>query len=271
MRIFFWNIKRNITSDLFKAIGDEVDPEIVLLAESGVSPAEILINLNATNVRYCFNPDPVCDKVLMFSKFESHRVIPIAGNDRYTVRKVEVPGYECFNLMALHYPSKLYSDSVDQSAEAPLYANAIRGFEDRVGHERTILIGDFNMNPFEPGMIQASGFHAVMSQKVALTGSRIIGGRKYPFFYNPMWRFFANNGKETINGTYYRNTAKQVNYFWNIFDQVLIRPEMIRYLNDNSVEILTKIGPDYSLVTISGKIDTAVSDHLPIILTLKPL
>jgi len=44
-------------------------------------------------------------------------------------------------------------------------ADEIRREELGIGHERTVLMGDFNMNPFEIGMISATGLHAVMDRR----------------------------------------------------------------------------------------------------------
>jgi hypothetical protein len=40
-----------------------------------------------------------------------------------------------------------------------------------------VVIGDFNMNPFDRGMVNANGFHAVMSRQIAALRSRCSGFR----------------------------------------------------------------------------------------------
>ena len=63
----------------------------------------------------------------------------------------------------------------------------IENAEQRVGHDRTVIFGDFNMSPFEPEMVGAQGFHSVMDREIARAGSRKIQGKDYNFLYNPMW------------------------------------------------------------------------------------
>ena len=57
--------------------------------------------------------------------------------------------------------------------------------EQQAGHPRTVLVGDFNMNPFESGMVGAAALHSAMSRQVWSRGSRTVKGHEYPFFYNP--------------------------------------------------------------------------------------
>jgi hypothetical protein len=66
-------------------------------------------------------------------------------------------------------------------------ARTIGDEERHAGHSRTIVVGDFNMNPFEKGLVGASGLRATMARTVAERASRVIQGKPYSFFYNPMW------------------------------------------------------------------------------------
>ena len=63
----------------------------------------------------------------------------------------------------------------------------IKRAEEKAGHRHTIVIGDLNMSPFEPGMVAANGFHAVSDKNIAAKGSRVVQGTEFDFFYNPMW------------------------------------------------------------------------------------
>ena len=38
--------------------------------------------------------------------------------------------------------------------------------ENKAGHKRTVLVGDLNMNPFETGLVTASGLNATMTRKL---------------------------------------------------------------------------------------------------------
>lgn len=124
------------------------------------------------------------------------------------------------------------------------------------------------MNPFEHGMVAAAGLHSVMSREIANRTVRTVQGRDYPFFYNPMWGHLGDRTSKTA-GSYYYDSAQHVNYFWNVFDQVLIRPEVAAQFDPTALSIVTAIG-NRSLVRADGKPDrNSFSDHLPVIFELE--
>jgi hypothetical protein len=140
--------------------------------------------------------------------------------------------------------------------------------ERAVGHRRTVIVGDLNMNPFEKGVAGANGLHAVMTRTVALAGERTVQERSYPFFYNPMWGHFGDR-LPGPPGSYYYQGSELVTYFWNIFDQVLVRPELLDRFRDEDVRILESAGA-VPLISTRGRPDEkAASDHLPILFKLE--
>lgn len=95
--------------------------------------------------------------------------------------------------------------------------------ENRFNHQYTVVCGDFNMNPFDEGLIKAKGFHAIMNKKIALKGKRKINDKDYSFFYNPMWGFLGNG---VVSGTMYYNSSDHINYFWHMYNpQIQISAE----------------------------------------------
>ena len=61
------------------------------------------------------------------------------------------------------------------------------------------------------------------------------------FFYNPMWSKFGDAGPAPP-GTYFRNKGEDVNYFWHMFDQVLVRPALLDSLPNDGVSIVSRVG-----------------------------
>ena len=128
----------------------------------------------------------------------------------------------------------------------------------------SIVCGDFNLNPFETPMIKTKGMHAVMEKDIAKKGERIVDGDAYKFFYNPMWGFYGDNGKGNVSGTYFLQRSLNVELFWHLLDQVLIRKGLIDYFEDSQLDIITTIDGN-SLLNRNGSINNKdYSDHLPL-------
>jgi hypothetical protein len=104
------------------------------------------------------------------------------------LRRLKVPGRLDILLGAVHLVSGLHRERSERKAEADPLARAVREAqrEPAVGHERTILVGDFNLNPFDDGMIFPSGFGAMMT-KGLVRKSRGTSDRYGGRLYNPIW------------------------------------------------------------------------------------
>jgi hypothetical protein len=211
--------------------------------------------------------DSECERIVIYTRFSQEFIQKKFDSTRLTIRRLLLPGSEEILLAAVHQPSKLYWSDQSQGFECAELASTICDIEEEVGHRRTVLVGDFNMNPFEGGIVAANGLNAVMSRNVAARDSRTVQGRDYPFFYNPMWGHFGD-AVDGPSGTFYHGSSEQVVYFWNMFDQVLIRPELLSIFRNEGLKILRDSG-ERSFLTATGLPDVSVaSDHLPILFGL---
>ena len=117
-------------------------------------------------------------------------------------------------------------------------------------------------------MVGANGLHGVMSRSIAAEGMRVVQEREYPYFYNPMWGLFGD-GTPGPSGTYYYRSAEHRVFFWNIFDQVLIRPELLSRFDNKELEIIKSDG-EVSFLSNNGLPDINIaSDHFPIMFRLE--
>lgn len=85
-------------------------------------------------------------------------------------------------------------------------------------------------------------------------------------FYNPMWNFLGDFREPY--GTYYHSSADTVNPYWNIYDQVIIRPAMRKRFVDDNLKIITETAT-VSLLDKNKHPDREISDHLPITFEIK--
>jgi hypothetical protein len=263
----FWNLNEKPIQDLIGNICQENSVDVLILAECIIPYADLLNAINNNqSVKYevTFSPLP---RLLILTSLPHGSIKPVYDAGNISIRRVVPPIGLDITLVAAHLSSKLYQDSNDQALTATRLARLIEEVEGKIGHTRTIVIGDLNMNPFEAGVAGAEALHGVMSRDVARRGSRIIEGEERRFFYNPMWGRFGETPPGPP-GTYFNNASRQINFFWNMFDQVLLRPELLDNFQEEDVEIITRAGTT-TLVTSGGLPNRSVaSDHLPILFRL---
>jgi hypothetical protein len=208
-----------------------------------------------------------CQRVCARFPERSLRTLEEDPHARLSFRQLILPSGRDILLVVTHFPSKLYWSGESQSQECTRLAEAVHRREGRLGHSRTVLVGDLNMNPFEAGVVSCQGLHATMARQVAQRQDRTVRGQDYPFFYNPMWGHFGD-ALDGPPGTYYDARGEAVCYFWNVFDQVLIRPALLDAFQMDTLKILDSDGAE-SLLTARGLPDqSAASDHLPIVFGL---
>lgn len=245
---------------------EEHQVDILMLAESRISHHSILKSLNRATSEFHL-PISLCEKVFIYTRFNGELIEPLYESPRITIRRLRLPARMEILLAAVHFPSKLRWSGESQMFQCTELARLIRDTEEQIGHQRTILIGDLNMNPFEPGVVSASGLHAVMTREVALRRTRTVEGRQHPFFYNPMWGRFGDS-TEGPPGTYYYTRSEQVSFFWNMFDQVLVRPELLEFFRNEDIKVLSECGDSLFLSQKGLPKKSVLSDHLPVLFKL---
>jgi exonuclease III len=270
MSFLFWNVMKNDLRTLIAKAVAERAVDVLLLAESGVRDRDMAAALrNATGCKYAALSFDT-DKVRLFTRLPEDRWVrrqTDALSARMAIWSVAVGRPPGILLAAMHFVSKNNSSQGEQGMLAVELAKEISRVENAVGHDRTLVVGDLNMNPFEEGVIGAPALHAVMTKKLAERKERLVQGTPYRFFYNPMWGFF---GDRTTGppGTYYHRSASVGDLFWHMLDQVLLRPSLMDRLRD--LKILDTIGGEGLLTHPAGlPRNTACSDHLPLAFRLK--
>jgi hypothetical protein len=269
---------------LLSAVGNLVrrhEVDLLLVAECPVGQEEMLGSINKENTTPFQKPDPrsMCDRVKIYSRFPARFLSLFAGSEsaRYTCRHLRLPDKPEILLFVVHLGSKLYKSDESQTLAAPRFHQVIRLAERRARHERTILVGDFNLNPFDPAMVGAEGLNAVMTRELALRKTRTVDALQYPFFYNPMWGLFGDATHEIYPpghadheppGTCYFPARESRWYYWNMLDQVLLRPTLLPMFRNRDLRVLTTDGYT-SFLHQTGLPDREnFSDHLPLLFHL---
>jgi hypothetical protein len=262
----FWNTNGKPLADAIAAIAKAESVDILLLCECAIEAKDLLNTLNSGDTEFHF-ADAQNREISIFTRFPGRYFSPVYESDRLSIRRLRLPAIEELLVAVVHFPSKLFWSDESQMFECTNLSNTIVDEEKKAGHARTLLVGDFNMNPFEKGVVSAGGLHAVATRRVAGRGERTVQGRSYPFFYNPMWGHFGD-GSQRPAGTYYYERAEHVNYFWNNFDQVLIRPHLMDRFRSDQLRILDSAG-ETPLSRDNGTPDRVnASDHFPLLFAL---
>lgn len=127
---------------------------------------------------------------------------------------------------------------------------------------KSIIVGDFNLQPYSLGISSVHGFNATMSISKAKRIFLKAGGEQKRFYFNPTWKLMGDN--KNVQGTYYNNSDQQDrSIFWYSFDEILIRPYFIDRFNWDYFEIVEKTA-DYAFIRNDMIDKHRYSDHLPI-------
>jgi hypothetical protein len=298
LTFLFWNAggaKRRPTEslDAFGARKKRVKASLVRLAERHrvdvlvtcelpVPPADLanaLRRIEFEDGRSFASPDSrtVWPEILVLPRFPGRFLRVVGEGHRYTIRLIDLPETQPGILMlAAHLPSKLQRSPESQAAAAMTMMSGLREREREAGHQRTLVVGDLNLNPFDDALVLAEGFNAVSARHTAAKNGRTVDGINYAYFYNPMWRFFGDSTDmhppgsvgHCSPGTCYYPAAESRWHYWNVFDQVLLRPPLLQYFRSHDLRVLTNDGTA-SLIDADGIPDRRLySDHLPVVFGL---
>jgi endonuclease/exonuclease/phosphatase family metal-dependent hydrolase len=267
LRFLFWNTGARDVSPFLKNMVGKYSIDFVVLAETSLTRNHLPSLLSNAAQRQFHIPASPCEKLTIATSLNPHSIQPVYDEDshRVTIRRLILESTDLL-LVAVHLPSKLHWRDHDLPFEAQRVAGVVREIEDSFGHRRTVVVGDFNMDPFESGLVASHAFHGLMTRQLANRESRVVNAQRYPCFYNPMWRFFGDRDVGRPSGTYFHRGSTPTSYFWHMFDLVLVRSELVPALSD--VQILTDDGSQ-SLADDAGfPDDNLASDHFPLLFEL---
>jgi endonuclease/exonuclease/phosphatase (EEP) superfamily protein YafD len=265
----FWNIGGKMPRDgivrLITALQREENADVVALAECPDGVLGLVLRaLNAPGKPPKFFATQTTSRVRLLCRQALRATGEIAKHEYYSIIGLSRGKQPELLLAVVHMVSLLEKDSSHIDKELGKLAEDIRQVEEGAGHNRTIMLGDLNAHPFSDGVAASVGLHGVMSRQVAARGERQASHRKYPFFFNPMWQFYGDAANRPA-GTYYREPeGDHTGYYWHLFDQVLIRPSLLPYYQNDSVCIVTEVAGASLADRIWRPNSTIGSDHFPI-------
>ena len=217
MKILFWNTGgKNVESILLSA-ATQMRVDFFVLAEYDESKNNFLDLVNQDDDIFLELPQIGCRRISIFYRVDIVEIEHGPESNYYTAKKLTLTCGLQVLMVAVHLPSKTNESDITQTLEASEFKKEIEDAEEVFATDNTFVVGDFNMNPFEHGMVGASAFHSVPCEKIAGGESRIIKRREHRFFYNPMWNMFGDINDNP--GTYFHRDSEQSVYFWHILGE----------------------------------------------------
>lgn len=261
MKYLFWNTyHNNDINDVLSELIIDNDISIVMLAEYTADPNELIGKLASKEI--CMQKySSCCERISMFGRVEDIQYR--TDSDHSVIRIINKKDILC----CVHLNSKIYSGHEEQrEILIEQIIKDIRDVEHELKTENTIIVGDFNTNPYDSSLINARYFHGMPIYEEAKRKSRIIAGKEFHMFYNPMWNFLGDF--QQPYGTYYHGGNDTINTYWNIFDQVILRPSLVERFVKDSLIIITETKTRF-LLDKNGHPNKNISDHLPIMFEIK--
>lgn len=275
MNFLFWNIRgRSIFDDGSKLLGalssiiQEEAIDVIALAEYQ-EYSEQLDELLVRDNRYV-RIEKLSAKEEKVDVFFNPQVVQVRisyhGSRSTALGITSIETGEMINGYFCHLRSKLRTQTDEQCSLAEIYMEEVIDYEQSIASHKTFICGDFNMCPYENGMVKARAFNTVMDSKIAKNMPSRGYYSKFVPFYNPMWGLAGDHGNGEVPGTYYYKGTNEIEYFWYLFDQVIMRPDIIPYFDKSNLHIVARAG-EHNLLNDEGTINLDYSDHLPICFT----
>lgn len=264
MKVLFWNTNNNegeIINIVLNELIVEYEIALVILAEYKANTIELLGSLNKKGIAMRPYPTSGCERITVIGK--KMDIEPGSHTDYASFQIVNKKDIYC----CVHLPSRIYNNSLGmREIVIDEIIQNIQSIEKELGSNNTIVVGDFNSNPFDSECIKANSFHGIPIFDDASREKRTIANNEFKMFYNPMWSFFGD--KQKPYGTYYYSGNEISNIYWHIYDQVIIRPSLKKRFNTSNLRIITNTGL-HRLLDSAEHPDKHISDHLPLLFEIK--
>lgn len=259
MKFLFWNTHNNKKINyILKQLIKENNIHIVILAEYDADISELLSGL------HLFKYVTVgCNRIKILGRISPSCVLPSSQSDYASFQIINGKIILC----CVHLPGKIYCSSALDREKAIAQINYdIDVLERQIGSENTVVVGDFNLNPYESSLIRLNCFRSLPICEETKNAGKKDNFESKPF-YNPMWNFFGDF-KFPYGTYYYKGNGNGENIFWHIFDQVIIRPAMRDKFVEESLKIITETDSLY-LFDENKHPRKDISDHFPIMFEIR--
>lgn len=280
MNVLFWNIDRKDTKDK-KQIEDyiinciqENDIDIAVFAEYKEKDTKTTrgkenidrdaIENGLDNLYEWITGIEPDGAVTLLARKSLGEVVKIAQDDRkrFSLYKIDTP-IDSYLLAAVHLEDR-QSDPLSLEREATIgrLMEKISDNEKDLSLYSTIVIGDFNANPYDKELTYMGNMNAVLFKSI-INASEFTRPTKEKIrrFYNPIVHYLSED-TEMYGSHHFNHPEKYPTSYWCCYDQVLVRKNLMDSITD--VQYLKNIRNDTLLKTTNTP-QTNISDHLPLL------
>lgn len=263
MNILFWNLGKNDNSRYLAQCINERQIDLAILSE--YKNLDISYTLRKLNNKYRHIPGMGgCDKITMLA-LKNIDICVRREQTRYVLYSIEKNGASDLIVVGTHLQDRRNCGSAQRIETAGRLMNDLMNLEKTSRCKRSIVVGDFNANPYDDELLQMNSFHAVLFKDVIKAAeTRTVDGIRYRRLYNPILHFLSEDTKNY--GSYY-NTQGSCTSTWHCLDQALVSKALVDAVG--SLEYLRAIG-DNALVACQGP-KKKISDHLPLFIQIKDM
>lgn len=258
LNILFWNLNKNAIESYITDCIIENDIDIAVFSEfQGIDFRKMKENLGSMYERVLSVQDERKVTVLAKSTFS---IEVLQQQNRYSIYSIRT-AMKDYILAAIHLEDRRNYKPAQRIETIRRLVADIEKTEDALNCRNTLVIGDFNANPYDEELISRFAFNAVLFKKV-IEKKVASESRGIKMFYNPVLHFISEDTEMYGSFYYERDYATP---FWYCLDQVLARANLanciihVAYLKKiNSEELLKNATPNKS-----------ISDHLPLLVNLQ--
>lgn len=279
MNVLFWNINRNVTEGKEKIeryiinCVAENDVDIAVFAEYKDKNGSV-INIDCAAIERGLGnmftwikgiePDGA---VILLARKSIGKVCKIQQDidSRYSLYVVDT-ALKKYLLAAVHLEDRQNDPYSEERIETiRRLRNEITENEEFLNIENTLVIGDFNANPYDRELTSKRALNAVLFKGI-IKASEYTNPRsdRIKRFYNPIIHYLSED-TEMYGSFYFSNANKYWTPYWCCLDQVLVRKSLVDLIQD--VTYLKAIAGD-SLLKRTNIPQDKISDHLPLLLKL---
>ena len=259
LNILFWNLKRNAIEDYIIDCIVENNVDIAIFSEfDKTNFNKIEENLGNMYSRILSVQDD--RKVTLIAK-TTFLVTILQQQNRYNIYSVKT-ALKDYLLVAIHLEDRRNYQPAERIETIRCLVADIEKTEELLGCNNTIVIGDFNANPYDEELLSKFAFNAVLFKTIVnkseLTNPNTLKRKR---FYNPILHYISENTE--MYGSFYYEKDYRTPY-WYCFDQILVRKSLVD--NINHMEYLKRINVKDLLKNSIP--NTEISDHLPLLVNL---